>query len=230
MKHIWDSSYLGIQLDESTDRRRGKHLIVYMSFLCSNTPVTEFYAHLTLEQCDAATLQASCSATLSPHMVADEDECYACKKEGAVVDDMVKLAYLHEPCVMHNLMQRYQRNLIYTYTGSILTAANPFMRLLSIYDRDVRDAYRGKPLGELSPYVFAIADNAYRWGWRGGGAGGVGWGSDARGAVQPIDFDQRGDRGGQDRDNNGGDGIPGVRGGGRLRVRGSAALKAKCWR
>ncbi|CAI5509489.1 unnamed protein product [Closterium sp. Naga37s-1] len=109
-------------------------------------------------------------------MVADEGECYAREKESAVVDDMVKLAYLHEPCVMHNLMQRYQRNLIYTYTGSILTAANPFMRLPDIYDRDMRDAYRGKPLGELSPYVFAIADNAYRWGWRGGGAGGVGWG------------------------------------------------------
>ncbi|CAI7757496.1 unnamed protein product, partial [Closterium sp. NIES-54] len=58
MKRIWESPYLGIQLDESTDRRRGKHLIVYLSFLRSNTPVTEFFAHLTVEQCDAGSLQA----------------------------------------------------------------------------------------------------------------------------------------------------------------------------
>ncbi|CAI7856660.1 unnamed protein product [Closterium sp. NIES-53] len=58
MKHIRESPYLGIQLDESTDRRRGKHLIVYLSFLRSNTPVTEFFAHLTVEQCNARSLQA----------------------------------------------------------------------------------------------------------------------------------------------------------------------------
>ncbi|CAI7738933.1 unnamed protein product [Closterium sp. NIES-53] len=58
MKHIRESPYLGIQLDESTDRRRGKHLIVYLSFLRSNTPVTEFFAHLTVEHCDARSLQA----------------------------------------------------------------------------------------------------------------------------------------------------------------------------
>ncbi|CAI5970347.1 unnamed protein product, partial [Closterium sp. NIES-64] len=96
-------------------------------------------------------------------VVVGEGECYAREEESAVVDDMVKLAYLHEPGVLHNLMQRYHRNLIYTYTGSILIAANPFMRLPGIYDRDMRDAYRGQPLGELSPHVFAIADNAYRW-------------------------------------------------------------------
>ncbi|CAI7879434.1 unnamed protein product [Closterium sp. NIES-54] len=95
-------------------------------------------------------------------VVVGEGECYAREEESAVVDDMVKLAYLHEPGVLHNLMQRYHRNLIYTYTGSILIAANPFMRLPGIYDRDMRDAYRGQPLGELSPHVFAIADNAYR--------------------------------------------------------------------
>ncbi|CAI7787766.1 unnamed protein product [Closterium sp. NIES-53] len=58
MKHIRESSYLGIQLDESTDRRHGKHLIVYLSFLRSNTLVTDFFAHLTVEQCDARSLQA----------------------------------------------------------------------------------------------------------------------------------------------------------------------------
>ncbi|CAI5530892.1 unnamed protein product [Closterium sp. Naga37s-1] len=88
--------------------------------------------------------------------------CYAREEDGGIMDDMVKMAYLHEPGVLCNLMLRYQRNLIYTYTGSILIAANPFMRIPGIYDREMREAYRGAQIGDLSPHVFAIADNAYR--------------------------------------------------------------------
>ncbi|CAI7854428.1 unnamed protein product [Closterium sp. NIES-54] len=57
LKHIRANPYLGIQLGESMDRRRGKHMIVYMTFIRDNLPVTEFYAPLTVEQCDAASLQ-----------------------------------------------------------------------------------------------------------------------------------------------------------------------------
>ena len=39
------------------------------------------------------------------------------------------------------------------------------MRLPGLYDAEMREAYRGAALGDLSPHVFAIADNAYRWGW-----------------------------------------------------------------
>jgi hypothetical protein len=35
---------------------------------------------------------------------------------------MVKLNYLHEPGVLHNLGSRYNLDEIYTYTGSILIA------------------------------------------------------------------------------------------------------------
>ncbi|KAK1308929.1 hypothetical protein QJS10_CPA09g01886 [Acorus calamus] len=42
------------------------------------------------------------------------------------VDDMTKLAYLHEPGVLQNLRSRYDMNEIYTYTGNILIAVNPF--------------------------------------------------------------------------------------------------------
>ncbi|XP_047309690.1 myosin-8-like [Impatiens glandulifera] len=45
------------------------------------------------------------------------------------VDDMTKLAYLHGPGVLQNLRSRYDLNEIYTYTGSILIAINPFQRL-----------------------------------------------------------------------------------------------------
>ncbi|KAJ7535365.1 hypothetical protein O6H91_12G030000 [Diphasiastrum complanatum] len=78
------------------------------------------------------------------------------------VDDMTKLAYLHEPGVLHNLAIRYELDEIYTYTGNILIAVNPFAKLPHLYDGHMMDQYRGAPLGELSPHVFAVADSAYR--------------------------------------------------------------------
>ncbi|XP_027095341.2 myosin-9 isoform X6 [Coffea arabica] len=78
------------------------------------------------------------------------------------VDDMTKLSYLHEPGVLQNIAARYQLNEIYTYTGSILIAINPFQRLPHIYDSSMMEQYKGAPFGELSPHVFAIADVAYR--------------------------------------------------------------------
>ncbi|XP_042013386.1 myosin-11-like isoform X1 [Salvia splendens] len=78
------------------------------------------------------------------------------------VDDMTRLSYLHEPGVLQNLASRFQLNEIYTYTGSILIALNPFQRLPHIYDGHMMDQYKGAPFGELSPHVFAIADMSYR--------------------------------------------------------------------
>ncbi|XP_043705633.1 myosin-6-like isoform X4 [Telopea speciosissima] len=78
------------------------------------------------------------------------------------VDDMTKLAYLHEPGVLQNLRSRYDINEIYTYTGSILIAVNPFRRLPHLYDSHMMEQYKGAAFGELSPHPFAVADAAYR--------------------------------------------------------------------
>ncbi|KAF9661040.1 hypothetical protein SADUNF_Sadunf19G0026600 [Salix dunnii] len=78
------------------------------------------------------------------------------------VDDMTKLSYLHEPGVLENLKARYELNEIYTYTGNILIAINPFQRLPHIYDGHMMQQYKGAPFGELSPHVFAVADVSYR--------------------------------------------------------------------
>ncbi|KAF1887475.1 hypothetical protein Lal_00040529 [Lupinus albus] len=78
------------------------------------------------------------------------------------VDDMTKLSYLHEPGVLHNLATRYELNEIYTYTGNILIAINPFQRLPHLYNTHMMVQYKGAGFGELSPHVFAIADVAYR--------------------------------------------------------------------
>ncbi|KAM7494439.1 hypothetical protein LguiB_029048 [Lonicera macranthoides] len=78
------------------------------------------------------------------------------------VDDMTKLSYLHEPGVLQNLKIRYELNEIYTYTGNILIAINPFQRLPHLYDAHMMHQYKGAPFGELSPHVFAVADVSYR--------------------------------------------------------------------
>uniref|UniRef100_A0A0E0K6W0 Uncharacterized protein n=1 Tax=Oryza punctata TaxID=4537 RepID=A0A0E0K6W0_ORYPU len=78
------------------------------------------------------------------------------------VDDMTKLAYLHEPGVLQNLKSRYDMNEIYTYTGNILIAVNPFRRLPHLYDTQMMEQYKGADFGELSPHPFAVADVAYR--------------------------------------------------------------------
>ena len=76
--------------------------------------------------------------------------------------DMTTLAYLNEPGVLFNLKSRYILDAIYTYTGSILIAVNPFAHLPHLYGEHMMEQYRGRSLGELSPHVFAIADSAFR--------------------------------------------------------------------
>eukprot|EP00268_Persea_americana_P016979 TRINITY_DN18094_c1_g1_i2.p1 TRINITY_DN18094_c1_g1~~TRINITY_DN18094_c1_g1_i2.p1 ORF type:complete len:302 (+),score=49.68 TRINITY_DN18094_c1_g1_i2:278-1183(+) len=75
---------------------------------------------------------------------------------------MTKLAYLHEPGVLQNLASRFALNEIYTYTGNILIAVNPFRRLPHLYDVHMMQQYKGAPFGELSPHLFAVADTCYR--------------------------------------------------------------------
>ncbi|RLN32866.1 myosin-6-like [Panicum miliaceum] len=78
------------------------------------------------------------------------------------VEDMTRLAYLNEPGVLQNLKSRYAMNEIYTYTGNILIAVNPFQRLPHLYNNHMMGIYKGAEFGDLSPHPFAIADRAYR--------------------------------------------------------------------
>ncbi|XP_049743897.1 unconventional myosin-VIIb [Elephas maximus indicus] len=76
------------------------------------------------------------------------------------VDDMIRLGDLNEAGMVHNLLIRYQQNKIYTYTGSILVAVNPF-QALPLYTLEQVQLYYRHHVGELPPHVFAIANSCY---------------------------------------------------------------------
>ncbi|XP_043925992.1 unconventional myosin-XV [Protopterus annectens] len=76
------------------------------------------------------------------------------------VEDMTQLEELSELAVLYNLRKRFERELIYTYIGSILLSVNPY-KMYNIYGTDMVLQYEGRALGENPPHLFAIASIAY---------------------------------------------------------------------
>ncbi|KAH1221602.1 Myosin-2 [Glycine max] len=74
------------------------------------------------------------------------------------VDDLIKLGYLNEPSVLHNLKLRYSQGMIYNKAGPILIALNPF-KDLQTNGNDYVSAYRQRIIDSL--HVYAVADVAY---------------------------------------------------------------------
>lgn len=77
-------------------------------------------------------------------------------------EDLTSLSHLNEPAVLHAIKVRYSQLNIYTYSGIVLIATNPFQRVDQLYSSDIIQAYSGKRRGELDPHLFAIAEDAYR--------------------------------------------------------------------
>jgi myosin heavy subunit len=80
-------------------------------------------------------------------------------------NDLVTLQFLDEPNIMHNLEIRYEAEKIYTSTGPILIAINPWKEL-NIYGYDFMEKYKDHGMQheseKLPPHVYAVADSAYR--------------------------------------------------------------------
>ena len=91
--------------------------------------------------------------------------------EASEVENLINLPFLHEPAILYCLELRYYRSQIYTYTGPILIAVNPFKRvdlytdqlLAKYYNSGLFKAQGMSEVGPpLPPHPYAIADNAYR--------------------------------------------------------------------
>eukprot|EP00746_Dinoflagellata_sp_MGD_P147503 gnl/MRDRNA2_/MRDRNA2_79839_c0_seq2.p1 gnl/MRDRNA2_/MRDRNA2_79839_c0~~gnl/MRDRNA2_/MRDRNA2_79839_c0_seq2.p1 ORF type:complete len:1840 (+),score=496.69 gnl/MRDRNA2_/MRDRNA2_79839_c0_seq2:156-5675(+) len=95
------------------------------------------------------------------------DRIYLCnaevedKADGlAGIDDLTALTHLHEPEVLQALHFRFDVDRIYTFTGPILIAVNPFKQIPRIYDDRTLMSFM-QPRPKTPPHVYAIASRAY---------------------------------------------------------------------
>ena len=58
---------------------------------------------------------------------------------------------------------RYLQNEIYTYSGIVLIATNPFARVDSLYVPGMVQVYAGKQRSYGAPHLFAIAEEAFAY-------------------------------------------------------------------
>jgi len=77
------------------------------------------------------------------------------------VPDMTVISDIDVAGINENLRVRYKRDEIYTFTGTILVAVNPY-KFLPIYETKNIENYRGKLIGHVPPHIFATAEAAYR--------------------------------------------------------------------
>ena len=91
--------------------------------------------------------------------------------------NLINLRFLNEPCLLQGLVVRYYKDEIYTYTGPVLLAMNPFKLIDGIYGKQQMLKYENagimrtlvsngslpSALSEnLPPHPYKVADDCYR--------------------------------------------------------------------
>jgi myosin-5 len=65
--------------------------------------------------------------------------------------------------VLQAIKLRYAQKEIYTYSGIVLIATNPFARVDSLYVPGMVQVYAGKQRSYGAPHLFAIAEEAFAY-------------------------------------------------------------------
>ncbi|KAM0687655.1 class II myosin [Conglomerata obtusa] len=86
-----------------------------------------------------------------------------------MVEDLALLSHLNEPSVLHNIKERYEHDLIYTYSGLFLLAINPYKEIRNLYDTNTIVKYKQRTSqsrnyvsnDNLQPHIFAVSNDAY---------------------------------------------------------------------
>lgn len=76
------------------------------------------------------------------------------------VPDLAMMSDITAEGINVNLRTRYMRDEIYTFSGSILIAVNPYKQL-DIYNAQSIARYRNQKLDQTDPHVFAVAEAMY---------------------------------------------------------------------
>jgi len=81
---------------------------------------------------------------------------------GPGVSELSSLKSVEDEAILGNTRERYTAGHIYTRSGRLLLAVNPY-RQLPLYTEDVLQAYKDslQPQAELPPHVFAVAASAH---------------------------------------------------------------------
>jgi len=80
----------------------------------------------------------------------------------SVIDDLCQLTHLHEPAVLSSLNHRFDIDKIYTFTGPILIAMNPFKRIGGLYGTDIMYTFIRARQKSTKPHVYNTAMDCFR--------------------------------------------------------------------
>jgi hypothetical protein len=89
-------------------------------------------------------------------------ECLFCYRNPSAVEgnaDFLTLPNLDEPNILHSLRVRYWKEQVYSYTGPILIAVNPWKRI-DIYNSVVMELHKAGKTQD--PHIFGVASKALR--------------------------------------------------------------------
>ena len=79
----------------------------------------------------------------------------------AIDNDVTQMKELTEKSLLTTIRNRFAKDNIYTYAGSILISINPYY-YMPIYNPKYVKFYQGVRMHDLPPHVFAVADAAYQ--------------------------------------------------------------------